>query len=160
MTNSRNRIASGRLLSLVAFVALSASACFATEANQTRPQSQPDGAMARMERFTLVYVVRYRPGPAYRSDMPLLQQDLVEHGKYMRDQTLAGIIIAAGPTFDQGGGLVLLHVADLATAQAFVRRDPAVIAGIFVGEITDWRPVYDAKSIFRRDSQLDQPAAR
>lgn len=103
-----------------------------------------------MSQFPLVYVVRYRPGPEYRSERPLLQQDLRQHEGYMRGQTKAGVIIAAGPTFDETGGIVLLSVSNFAEAEAFVRNDPAVTAGIFAGEITDWRPVFDAKSIFRQ----------
>lgn len=104
---------------------------------------------AAMAAFPLVYVVRYRPGPSYRADRPLLRQDLREHEAYMRSQTQAGIIIAAGPTFDNPGGLVLIRAATSAEAQAFIRSDPAVIAGIFAGEVTDWRPVFDAGNIFR-----------
>lgn len=120
---------------------------------QSRPQQNPGAAKAQSP---LVYMVRYRPGPNYRPEKSLLEQDLREHGKYMSDQTVVGVIIAAGPTFDQAGGLVLISVENLAEAQSFVRNDPAVAAGIFAGEITDWRPVFDAKSIFRQEFRKDR----
>lgn len=104
---------------------------------------------AAMRPFPLVYVVRYRAGAAYAADRPLLKQDLREHEKYMRRMTEAGTIIAAGPTFDETGGLVLIRVSSLADAEAFIRDDPAVIAKIFTGSATDWRPVFDAGLIFR-----------
>ena len=102
-----------------------------------------------MAQFPLVYVVRYRPGAGYQADKQLLRQDLRDHEGYMRRQTEAGVIIAAGPTFDEAGGLVLIHAASLHDAETFIRNDPAVIAGIFAGEATDWRPVFDAQSLFR-----------
>lgn len=118
----------------------------------TRPaaQSAQEGPEAAMARFPLVYVVRYRPGAAYQSDRPLLRQNLREHEGYMRRQTQAGVIIAAGPTFEEAGGLVLIHASSRQDAEAFIQADPAVVAGIFVGEATDWRPVFDPKSIFRQ----------
>lgn len=131
----------------------------ASQSGSDRPpgatRSSPGGETAAMSQFPLVYVVRYRPGSAYRMDRPLLQQDLREHERYMRSQTQAGTIAAAGPTFDEAGGLVLINAADRATAELFVQNDPAVLSGIFIGEITDWRPVFGQRSLFRSQ---DEPA--
>ncbi|MBB3890621.1 uncharacterized protein YciI [Phenylobacterium haematophilum] len=113
------------------------------------PQAAAASQEAAMARFPLVYVVRYRPGPAYQAEKPLLRQNLRDHEVYMRRQTEAGVIIAAGPTFDEAGGLVLIKAASRQEAEAFIRTDPAVIAGVFAGEATDWRPVFDAGAIFR-----------
>lgn len=118
-------------------------------ADTRSPRAGARGPESAMSRFPLVYVVRYRPGPAYQADKPLLRQNLRDHEGYMRRQTEAGVIIAAGPTFDEAGGLVLINAASRHDAEAFIRNDPAVIAGIFAGEATDWRPVFDARSIFR-----------
>ena len=104
-------------------------------------------ARPRVDAPTL-YVVRYLPGPAYRHDRPLLQQDLAAHARYMAQESEAGTIIAAGPTFEQTGGLVLIRSANRDAALAFVRSDPAVSAGLFVGEVTDWKPVFDPGSRF------------
>lgn len=113
-------------------------------------QQALDSASAQaMAPFPVVYVVRYLPGPSYVPDRPLLRQDLREHEKYMRRMTENGTIIAAGPTFDETGGIVLIRVDGAAAAAAFVEEDPAVIAGIFAGTATDWRPVFDAGKIFR-----------
>ena len=118
-------------------------------ARQDAPKEH-NGQDAAMARYPLVYVVRYRPGPAYQADQPLLRQNLREHEGYMRRQSEAGVIIAAGPTFDETGGLVLIRATSRHDANALIRSDPAVIAGIFTGEATDWRPVFDSGSIFRQ----------
>lgn len=119
----------------------------ATPVNTSQSATSPETAMSNVP---LIYVVRYRPGEGYLTDRPLLQQDLRQHAEYMCSQTQNGTIIAAGPTFGQAGGLVLIGVSNREEADAFVRNDPAVMAGIFVGEVTDWRPAFDRNSIFRR----------
>jgi uncharacterized protein YciI len=143
------------------FCVVAVAACFAgapvtgkatansAEGSRMQQQAPPVSPEAAMTRYPLVFVVRYTPGPAYDASKPILGQKLGDHGTYMRERTQDGTIIAAGPTFDQPGGLVLVRTLTLADAQDFVRNDPAVAAGIFVGEITDWRPVFDAGSIFR-----------
>lgn len=143
-------------LSNRAVIAAALAMCSAPAASQRAPVAEPrspqaetQGPQSAMAQFPLVYVVRYRPGAAYEASKPLLRQDLRDHEGYMRRQTEAGVIIAAGPTFDAAGGLVLINAASLPDAEAFIRNDPAVIAGIFAGEATDWRPVFDARSIFR-----------
>jgi uncharacterized protein YciI len=113
-------------------------------------QAGEHGPGAAMSTFPLIYVVTYTPGAAYRSDRPLLQQDLREHGRYIKAQVDAGVVIAAGPTFAQPGGVVLLAVRTQEDAHTFIRNDPAVAAGVFVGVATDWRPVFDAQDRFRR----------
>ena len=95
-----------------------------------------------------LYVIRYRPGPNYDTKRPLLKQDLSAHGKFIADLVRKRVIIAAGPTLDQPGGLVLLRARDLAAARTHMLDDPAVAAGIFVGEISDWRPAFDPDKLF------------
>lgn len=96
-----------------------------------------------------VYMVRYRPGPSYEQDKPLLKQDLRDHGAYMAKLARDGTVIAAGPTMAELGGLVLVEVKDLAAAQAVTEADPAVRSGIFTAEVSDWRPVFDPGNRFK-----------
>ncbi len=146
MTRTWLRISSAALIA--AFV-LPASGSSHHAAEASPPTPSPAAGGAAMARFPLVHVVRYRPGAAYRHERPLLQQDLRAHSAYMREQSEKGVIIAAGPTFDQAGGIVLIRVGGMTEAEAFVQSDPAVAAGIFAAEITDWRPVFDRGAIFR-----------
>lgn len=58
---------------------------------------------------------------------------------YMRRLHLDGRITAAGE-LGADGGLVLLHARDKADAEAVIAGDPAVIAGLFVGEARRFVP--------------------
>lgn len=101
----------------------------------------------------ILYLIRYRPGPSYRHDRPLLQQDLRAHGAYMQDLTRRGVILAAGPTLTETGGLVLLRVTSIKEARAAMHADPAVRSGIFIGEVSDWQPFFDPGARFRSGSE-------
>lgn len=90
-----------------------------------------------------LYMIRLRPGPAYRHGTPLLQQDLREHGRYMRDLVQRGVILLADPTIAESGGLIVLHSASIEQARAHMLADPAIRSGLFVGEVSDWAPAFD-----------------
>lgn len=96
-----------------------------------------------------LYMIRLRAGPAYRPDVPLLQQDLREHGRYMQELAGRGVILVAGPTNAVSGGLVLLRAASIEEARAMMLADPAIQSGLFVGEVSDWSPFFDPGNRFR-----------
>ena len=96
----------------------------------------------------VLYVVHYRPGPAWKPDRPLAEQGLERHGAYMRDLAARGEILAAGPLSTIEGGLVILRVDSLETATARMQADPAVEAGQFIGEVSVWRPGIDPAGRF------------
>jgi len=80
---------------------------------------------------------------------PLRDQPMGPHGTYMRKLYAEGRMIAAGPTVDTGGattlvdgGVVLLRAASLDEAKAVMAADPAVTAGLFVGEVRAWRVAF------------------
>jgi uncharacterized protein YciI len=97
---------------------------------------------------TGLYLIRYHPGPKYDAARPLLKQDLRAHAAFVADLVRRKVIIAAGPTLDEPGGLVLLRAPDLSAARGHMSRDPAVAAGIFLGEVTDWQPVFGPDKVF------------
>lgn len=105
-------------------------------------------AIARESAMTAIYAIRYTPGPAFKPGVPLMRQDLAAHGAYMRELADAGIILAAGPLMTHEGGLVLLRAESLEAAQARMAADPAVVAGVFVGKVSEWRPVVDPAGRF------------
>jgi len=80
-----------------------------------------------------VYAIIYRPGPAWRPDVPMSEQGLRDHFFYLRRIDAEGRIALAGPV-GEDGGLILLRAESKADADAFVAADPAVVAGLFVGE--------------------------
>ena len=110
--------------------------------------SQPPAATAPAPAGGL-YMIRLRAGPAYRPGVPLLQQDLREHGRYMQALAGRGVIVAAGPTMAESGGLVLLRAASIEEARALMQADPAIQSGLFVGEVSDWNPAFDPGNRFR-----------
>ena len=80
-----------------------------------------------------MYAIVYRAGPSWRPGVPMEQQGLREHFYYLRDLHARGVILLAGP-LGADGGLVLLRASDQAEADRLMAADPAVIAGLFVGE--------------------------
>jgi uncharacterized protein YciI len=100
-----------------------------------------------------LFVLVYRQGPNWKSDLPVRQQpNLGAHGAYMKRLFDQGATLAAGPTTDAPGGLVILRADSLEQAQAMMAADPAVTTGLFVGEAHAWAPVV------RRDEPVPPPA--
>lgn len=85
-----------------------------------------------------VYLVVFRPGPAWIEGKPTAEQPLLEHGRYWLAHYAAERMIEAGPFTDDSGGAVVLRAADLATAEAMVAQDPAVVSGVLVGTVYPW----------------------
>lgn len=90
----------------------------------------------------VVYVISYRTGPSWKPGKPMSEQAIGPHGAYMRRLFDEGRMLAAGPTLDVDGGVVLLRAASLDEAQAMMAADPAVTSGLFVGEVRAWRPAF------------------
>jgi len=96
-----------------------------------------------------VYVIHYKTGPAWKVGKPLREQAIGPHGEYMRKIFAEGRMLAAGPTVNADGGvtlvdggIVLLKAASLEEAKAVMAADPAVTAGLFVGEVRSWRVAF------------------
>ena len=85
------------------------------------------------------YLVLYRPGPAWLTGKPVMEQPLREHGRYMLSLYIKGSMKLAGPLTDNAGGAVLLEVANESEAKAIVTNDPAVKSGVFVYELHPWK---------------------
>jgi uncharacterized protein YciI len=96
--------------------------------------ANPQGAATKA-----TYLVLYRPGPAWLTGKPVMEQPLKEHGKYMLSLYIKGSMKLAGPLTDNAGGAVLLEVSNEAEAKAIVANDPAVKSGIFVSEMHPWK---------------------
>ena len=103
-----------------------------------QPAAAPDPAAAA--RPVELFVVIYRPGPAWQAGRPMAEQGLRPHGLYYRELLEAGRVQAGGGFVGSDGGLAILRAADLAEAQAMVDADPAVTSGIFAAELQHWRP--------------------
>jgi uncharacterized protein YciI len=87
------------------------------------------------------YLVVYKPGPAWLQGKPLAEQPLKEHGRYILSLYVKGSLKFAGPFSDDAGGAAAFEAADDDAARAVVAADPAVVSGLFVGELHPWRLV-------------------
>lgn len=97
-----------------------------------------------------LFVIRYRPGPAWLPGRPVLQQNLREHGAYIGRLLAEGRLFAAGPFTDADGGMAMLRVSSRAEAEAILAADPAQRDGIMIGEISGWVPYFDSRQPLRR----------
>ncbi len=82
-----------------------------------------------------LFVILYRSGPNWATNVPMSEQGLLDHFYYVRDLHRSGRILVAGPLGDTGG-LIVLRVANQSEAEAIIRADPAVVSGKFVGSVT------------------------
>jgi len=103
---------------------------------------------------TSLYVVLYKQGPAWKEGVPMQQQDaIVPHYQYMKRMYERGVILDAGPTLDEPGGVVILRAESLDAARAIMAADPSVTLKMFVGEVHAWSPT------FHSADALPNPAA-
>lgn len=87
-----------------------------------------------------VYVVTYKPGPAWRAGVPMNRQALGPHAAYWMRLAREGRCIGAGPYLDSDGGMALITASNDTEARAIVAADPAVTSGVFVAELHPWSP--------------------
>lgn len=88
------------------------------------------------------FLVVYDPGPLWEHDRgPSEQPDIRDHGRFLIQLYIDGIMTHAGPFPDIGGGAVVIRAADLEAAHAIVSSDPAVVSGLMVPAIVrEWIP--------------------
>jgi uncharacterized protein YciI len=116
-----------RFIALILAVVLAAVVI----AGSLRATAADDGAR--------LFVFIYRPGPAWKPDVPMQQQGLGPHGAYMQKLLDSGHIFAAGG-FPDKGGMAVVIAKDEEEARALLAGDPAVTSGIFVATLEPWRP--------------------
>lgn len=114
---------------LFAFALLAASGC------ATAPMHPEAPAVTQ-----LVFVVAYKPGPAWRAGVPMNRQALAPHAGYWTRLAHEGRAIGAGAFLDVDGGMALIVAAGMDDARAVVAADPAVTSGVFVAELHQWSP--------------------
>ena len=93
-----------------------------------------------------------RPGPNWDTTKPLYEQPrLFNHAAYLGALRERGILAVGGPFADISGestgvlALGVFRVPDLATAERYMRADPAVQSGTFVYEIRPWNAALPAE---------------
>ena len=105
-----------------------------------------------------IYVISYHAGPAWLVGKPLMEQPIGAHSAYMKQLFSEGRMIAAGPTLEAPGGMILLSCASVGEAKATMDADPAVTAGLFVGELRTWRVAFsNGESLASRRPEAAKP---
>jgi hypothetical protein len=104
---------------------------FAASAGLPLAEAQPQNQL---------FVVIYRPGPAWQAGVPMAKQGLGPHAAYYQQMFDRGQVHAGGGFTDGDGGMAILIAANLDEARALLAADPAITSGIFVGELEQWRP--------------------
>lgn len=93
-----------------------------------------------------LFVITYRPGPAWRTGGPIHEQALGPHVAYVTQLMAQGRVHGGGPFVGSDGGMMILRAADRAEAEATAQADPAVTAGVFTHQIEQWTPLFRART--------------
>ena len=101
---------------------------------------QPPAAAQMHAPMQQVFVIDYRPGPAWQAGVPMNRQALGPHAAYWTRLAHEGRAIGAGPYLDVEGGMAMINATTLDEARAIVAADPAITSGVFVGEVHGWSP--------------------
>ena len=84
------------------------------------------------------FIIIYKPGTAWIKDKPYWEQPLMEHGDYMHQLYLSGVLRFAGPFSDNLGGATVIETTTKEEAQDILSKDPAIISNVFIGELHPW----------------------
>ena len=70
----------------------------------------------------------------------MAQQDLKAHMAYHATLVRENRAVAAGGYVGMDGGLAIVRAAGLPEAQAILAADPAIMNGVFIVDVRQWRP--------------------
>ena len=84
------------------------------------------------------FIIIYKPGPAWVEGKSVGEQQLLPHGDYMHQLYQNGALRFAGPFIDDSGGATVIETTDMEAAQDILKKDPAIISGVFTAEIHPW----------------------
>lgn len=93
------------------------------------------------------FLVRRRPGPAWKPSLPLQSQPLwAEHVAYMNELEAEGFIVLGGPVGDGGDALLVI---DAPSKEAVIDRlasDPWTESRLRTDSIEPWTILLDSRS--------------
>ncbi len=85
-----------------------------------------------------LFALCYRPGPSWLRGKSVFEQPLDAHRSYMQSLLDAGTVVLGGPYRDDTGGLVAVDAQSREAALEILAGDPAIEAGVMVGEVHPW----------------------
>ena len=103
-------------------------------------QRQDEDKAARPMR-EIRFVVIHSPGPAWKPDVPLFEQQGVhEHVAHFRTLLDSGKLMLGGPFVDEMAGGMMIPEATVSEDEMrrFASEDPAVQSGLLTFEIRPW----------------------
>lgn len=103
------------------------------------PPARAEEAASTQKFFILIYSA----GPAWKPGVPMAEQGLRPHFFYWKSLRDARKVFVAGP-LDTDGGLILLRAKSIDDAGDMMAHDPAIMGGIFTGEVHSWRAAIDS----------------
>jgi uncharacterized protein YciI len=71
----------------------------------------------------------------FESPTPQEEEAMEAHYEYLKQASMQGIVVLAGPCLDETFGLVVLRAAHEAEARAFMLNDPSVKDNIMMAEL-------------------------
>ena len=128
------------LLPLSALVLVLAAGPVSSHGQAPPDTAAPASPAAPALRSAPLFLVIYRAGPAWKTDVSPNDQ-LRDHGRHMFGLYTKKALKRGGPFTDTTGGAAVLEAESLAAAQALVDADPVVAAKVFVAEVHSWSHV-------------------
>lgn len=132
-----NKSVLGYVLAVVAMLSAHATVV-AHNAPQSQSLATGDSAAETVGTHRLFAII-LRPGPAWKAGKPFEDQGLSAHFRYWKALFDRGVVVAAGP-LGTDSGLVLFYAGDQNQAEHILRDDPAIVARIFVGQVSPYAP--------------------
>lgn len=123
-----------RPIAILACAALALGLAVTSPVDARKPAMKKHKAMAMQHDtapapITLTALV-YEAGPNWKAGEPPQNQDLGGHFGYMKGLFDQGVLVANGPTLDDGRGLYLLQPDAAHSLDAIVAADPGVTSGV------------------------------
>jgi uncharacterized protein YciI len=87
------------------------------------------------------FVVIHRPGPAWKANVPLFEQEgLAQHIEHFRKLLGDGKLTIGGPFLDEAGGGFMIPEPGVSEDEVrrFAGDDPAVKSGLLTVEVRPW----------------------
>jgi uncharacterized protein YciI len=94
----------------------------------------------------MIFSIKYFQGKNYDASKSIYEQDLLEHGYYMKKLLKEGKLLLAGPFSDNSGAQIILKVEDENQVREIMNQDPAIIKNNFSYELKAWDVKFNALS--------------
>ncbi|MCP5010080.1 MAG: hypothetical protein GY942_08900 [Aestuariibacter sp.] len=87
---------------------------------------------------TNYFVFIYKPGPNWLPNKPITAQPLAGHFHYMSQLEAAAQLVVGGGFTDGSGAMGVIHMPNLAQAEALIANDPVVKDEIVTATVHPW----------------------